>query len=62
MGFNMFGRSYESVGNESADFCIKTKGKVKIKWGSKYIDLIKDGVLDLAIKDEDKIYLKRRER
>ena len=26
------------------------------------LDLIKDGVLDLAIKDEDKIYLKRRER
>ena len=47
MGFNMFGRSYESVGNESADFCIKTKGKVKIKWGSKYIDLIKDGKINV---------------
>lgn len=47
MAFNMFGRSYESVGSESADFCIKTKGKVKIKWGNKYIDLIKDGKINV---------------
>lgn len=47
MGFNMFGRSYESVGKESADFCIKTRGKVKIKWGNKYIDLISDGKINV---------------
>lgn len=59
--FNIFGRSYESVGKESADFCIKTKGKVKIKWGNKYIDLIKDGKLNVeadflfSVPDEDHI-------
>lgn len=59
--FNLFGRSYESVGKESADFCIKTKGKVKIKWGSKYLDLIKDGKLNVeadfifSVKDEEHI-------
>lgn len=59
--FNIFGRSYESIGKESADFCIKTKGKVKIKWGNKYIDLIKDGKLNVeadflfTVKDEDHI-------
>lgn len=61
MGFDLFGRSYESVGKESADFCIKTKGKVKIKWGNKYIDLIKDGEINVdakfifRVKDEDSI-------
>lgn len=39
----LFGRSYDSIGSSSSDFLIKTKGKVKIKWGNKYIDLIKDG-------------------
>lgn len=58
MGFSMFGRVYESVGKESADFCIKTKGKVKIKWGNKYIDLISDGKInvdaDFIMKATDK--------
>lgn len=45
--FNLFGRSYEFVGKEGADFCIKTKGKVKIKWGNKYIDLVKDGKINV---------------
>lgn len=59
--FKLFGRSYESVGKESADFCIKTKGKVKIKWGNKYIELIKDGKLNVeadflfSVKDEEHI-------
>ena len=47
--FNMFSRSYEYVGKENADFCIKTKGKVKIKWGNKYIDLIKDGKVNADV-------------
>lgn len=59
--FNIFGRSYESVGKESADFCIKTKGKVKIKWGNKYIDLVKDGKINVeadfifSVQDKDHI-------
>lgn len=40
---NMFGRSYSQVGSSNSDFLIKTKGQVKIQWGSKFIDLIKDG-------------------
>lgn len=46
----LFGRNYESVGKSSADFLIKTKGKVKIKWGNKYIDLVKDGKINADVK------------
>lgn len=39
----LFGRSYESVGNSSSDLILKCRGQVKVKWGNKYIDLVKDG-------------------
>lgn len=42
-----FGRSYSSVGDSSSDFLIKTRGQVKIQWGSKFIDLIKDGKINV---------------
>lgn len=39
----LFGSSYSNVGSSTSDFLIKTRGKVKIQYGSKFIDLIKDG-------------------
>ena len=47
---NMFGRSYSQVGSSDSDFLIKTRGQVKIQWGSKFIDLIKDGKLNTSYK------------
>lgn len=47
---NMFGRSYSQVGDSSSDFLIKTKGQVKVQWGSKFIDLIKDGKINVDSK------------
>lgn len=44
---NMFGRAYAQVGSSNSDFLIKTKGQVKIQWGSKFIDLIKDGKINV---------------
>lgn len=61
---NMFGRSYSQVGNSDSDFLIKTKGQVKIQWGNKFIDLIKDGKINVdsafifKVKSEDKIGVK----
>jgi hypothetical protein len=49
----MFGRSYSQYGNSNSDFLIKTKGQVKIQWGSKFIDLIKDGKINV---ESDFIY------
>lgn len=39
----LFGRQFTEVGSSSSDFLIKTKGKVKIQQGNKFIELIKDG-------------------
>ena len=48
--FSAFGRSYSSIGSSSSDFVIKTKGQVKIQWGNKFIDLIKDGKINAESK------------
>ena len=47
---NLFGSTYNNAGSSSADFLIKTKGKVKIQYGSKFIDLIKDGKINVDAK------------
>lgn len=43
----LFGRTYSTVGNSDSDFIIKTKGQVKVQWGKKFIDIIKDGKLNV---------------
>lgn len=48
--FSAFGRSYSSIGSSSSDFVIKTKGQVKIQWGNKFIDLIKEGKINADLK------------
>lgn len=50
MSVNLFGRSYEQAGSSNADFLIKTRGQVKIQYGSKFIDLIKDGKINTEAK------------
>ena len=39
----LFGNSYSSACSSSSDYLIKTRGKVKIQIGNKFIDLLKDG-------------------
>lgn len=66
MSVNLFGRSYSSNGSTDSDYLIKTKGKVKIQCGSKFIDLIKDGAINVdskciykesSVGDKDGIYV-----
>lgn len=47
---SMFGRSYSQTGSLNSDYLIKTKGQVKIQFGSKFVDLIKDGKINTEIK------------
>lgn len=47
---NLFGRSFSDVGSSSSDFLIKTRGQVKIQIGGKFIDLIKDGKINVTSK------------
>ena len=44
-----FGRTYETVGNVSGDLLLKTRGGVKIQIGSSFIDLIKNGKINVDI-------------
>lgn len=55
--FTAFGRSYSQVGSSSNDFLIKTKGQVKIQWGNKFIDLIKEGKINV----DSKVIYKQKE-
>ena len=43
---SIFGRSYSQIGNSNSDILLKTKGQVKIQWGNKFIDLLKDGKIN----------------
>lgn len=47
---NMFGRCYSQAGSSGQDFLIKTKGQVKIQYGNKFIDLIKNGKINVDSK------------
>lgn len=45
----LFGRTYSTVGDSDSDFIIKTRGQVKVQWGKKFIDIIKDGKLNVDV-------------
>lgn len=44
-----FGRTYNATGDTNADFLIKTRGQVKVQYGNKFIDLIKNGKLNVDV-------------
>lgn len=46
----MFGKTYNTVGNTDSNFLIRTKGDLKVQWGGKFIDVIKNGKLASADK------------
>lgn len=48
MSTNMFGKTYNTIGSSDSNFIIKTKGDLKVQWGGKYIDIIKNGKLASA--------------
>ena len=52
---NQFGKSYTELGNSTSNLILRTKGDVKIQWGGKYIDLIKNG----KINAESELYIKK---
>lgn len=45
---NMFGKTYNTIGSTDSNLVLKTKGDLKIQWGGKFIDVIKNGKLASA--------------
>lgn len=43
----LFGRSYTQIGDKDSDFLIKTRGQLKVQYGTKFIDIIKDGKVNV---------------
>lgn len=44
---NLFNRTYQQVGSLDSDLVLRTKGQVKINFGTKFIDLVKDGKINV---------------
>lgn len=44
-----FGRTYETIGNISGDLLLKTRGGIKVQIGSSFIDLVKNGKINVDI-------------
>lgn len=47
---NIFGKSHNVVGESSSDLILKCRGSVKVQWGNKFIDIIKDGKINVDSK------------
>ena len=58
----MFGKAYDTVGSADRNLILQTRGDLKVKWGNKYIDLIKNGKINVdvdllkKIDNKDSIY------
>ena len=54
----MFGKTYNTVGSADSNLLLQTRGDLKIRWGNKFIDLVKNGKInvdtDLLFKVESK--------
>ena len=45
----MFGKAYDTVGSVDRNLILQTRGDLKVKWGNKYIDLIKNGKINVDV-------------
>jgi hypothetical protein len=43
----MFGKTYNTVGSADGNLLLQTRGDIKIRWGNKFIDLIKNGKINV---------------
>lgn len=47
----LFGKNYQEVGSSSSPLLLRSNGEIKLQWGNKFIDLIKNGKINSEAKD-----------
>lgn len=47
----LFGKNYQETGSSSSPLLLKSNGEIKVQWGNKYIDLIKNGKINSSAKE-----------
>lgn len=47
----LFGKNYQEVGFSSSPLLLRSNGEIKLQWGNKFIDLIKNGKINSEAKD-----------
>lgn len=47
----LFGKNYQEAGSSSSPLLLRSNGEIKLQWGSKFIDLVKNGKINSEAKD-----------
>ena len=47
----LFGKNYQEAGSPSSPLLLRSNGEIKLQWGNKFIDLIKNGKINSEAKD-----------
>lgn len=47
----LFGKNYQEAGSSSSPLLLRSNGEIKLQWGNKFIDLIKNGKVNSEVKD-----------
>ena len=47
----LFGKNYQEAGSSSSPLLLRSNGEIKLQWGNKFIDLIKNGKINSESKD-----------
>lgn len=53
----MFGKAQTTLGNSSSDLVLNTLGSVKVKYGSKFVDIFKNGKLVVKVQDSFPVFI-----
>ena len=47
----LFGKNYQETGSSSSPLLLRSNGEIKLQWGNKFIDLVKNGKINSEAKD-----------
>lgn len=50
---SLFGKNYQEAGSSSSPLLLRSNGEIKVQWGNKFIDLIKNGKIASSSSDQE---------